>query len=253
MTVPSRVSQGSASVGDAKPPFLVSARGVALCVVLVAATAALFAAAPGLDLATAAWFYRGDGAFVGHGRWGDALRRLFSWAPFVVLALYALAYALRRAHMPVPWSPTGRGVLFLGLSLLAGPGLLVNTVLKDHSHRPRPVQVTDFGGDLPFRPFYRFDGACARNCSFVSGEGSLAFWCAAPALLVPPGLRALALAGALAFGAATNVLRMAFGGHFLSDVLLAALFTWLVVAAAWRVTMGPFRATAHRPGPPRRG
>ena len=30
-------------------------------------------------------------------------------------------------------------------------------------------------------------------------------------------------------GAATGVLRMAFGGHFLSDVVFAALFTLLLV------------------------
>jgi membrane-associated PAP2 superfamily phosphatase len=31
---------------------------------------------------------------------------------------------------------------------------------------------------------------------------------------------------------------MGFGGHFLSDTLLAALFTWLVIAAVWRTLLG---------------
>ena len=123
----------------------------------------------------------------------------------------------------------------MGLSLALGPGLLVNTMLKDHSHRPRPAQVQQFGGLEAFRPFYRFDGACLRNCSFVSGEGSTAFWTVAPALLVPLAYRAPAVAAALLFGAMTGLLRMAFGGHFLSDTVFGALLTWLVILACWRL------------------
>jgi len=119
------------------------------------------------------------------------------------------------------------------LSLALGPGLLVNVGLKDHWHRPRPVQVTAFGGPDAFRPFDTRDGQCRRNCSFVSGEGSSSFWTVAPALLAPPPWRTLALGAALLFAAATGLLRMAFGGHFLSDTLFAALLTWFVIAATW--------------------
>ncbi len=110
-------------------------------------------------------------------------------------------------------------------------------MLKDHWHRPRPVQVVEFGGAEPFRPYDRLDGLCVRNCSFVSGEGASAFWTVAPALLLPPPWRAVALVGALCFAAAAGALRMAFGGHFLSDTLFAALFTWLVIAACWRAIL----------------
>jgi membrane-associated phospholipid phosphatase len=40
------------------------------------------------------------------------------------------------------------------------------------------------------------------------------------------------VAAALAFGAAASVLRLAFGGHFLSDVLLGGLIAlWIVLVA----------------------
>jgi membrane-associated phospholipid phosphatase len=133
-------------------------------------------------------------------------------------------------------APGLRAFAFLALSLALGPGLLVNLLLKDHWHRPRPVQVEAFGGTMPFRPYYRADGACRRNCSFVSGEGSTAVWCLAPALLAPPPLQTAAVLAAVAFSAGTCVLRMAFGGHFLSDVVFAALLTWLIIIAAWRST-----------------
>ena len=119
-----------------------------------------------------------------------------------------------------------------------GPGLVVNLGLKDHAHRPRPIQTSAFGGASEFRPWYRFDGACQKNCSFVSGEASEAFWMVAPALLAPPPWRGAAIGAALIFGAAASLLRMAFGGHYLSDVVLAALITLVIIEAArallWR-------------------
>ena len=130
-------------------------------------------------------------------------------------------------------------VLFLSLSLALGPGLLVNVVLKEHSQRPRPVQTLDLGGQWEFRPWYRFDGQCERNCSFVSGEAASAFWTVAPAMLAPPPVRPVAVAGALLFGAATAALRMAFGGHYLSDVLLAGLFTLLIALILYRFLIPP--------------
>ncbi len=125
--------------------------------------------------------------------------------------------------------PSWRQVAFLTLAMALGPGLLVNIVLKDHWHRPRPVQTREFGGAAEFRPVWRMDGACAKNCSFVSGETSAAFWLVAPALLAPTPWQGPALAAALATGVLTGVLRMALGGHYLSDVLLAGLLTLLVV------------------------
>ena len=220
---------------------VVSRHGLAVALVLILVTAVVFGVFPGLDLEAAGLFYSGGNRFVGHNIWGESLRRVFYWTPFVVFAIMLALFLIRRAGRDLHWAPSGRGILFLAISLALGPGLLVNTVLKDHSHRPRPVQVLEFGGMLPFRPFYSFDGACRRNCSFVSGEGSAAFWTVAPALLAPVRIQPVALAGALVFGIATSLLRMAFGGHFLSDTIFAALFTWLGVIAIWRAV---FRANS---------
>ena len=128
--------------------------------------------------------------------------------------------------------------VFLLASLALGPGLLVNGVLKENSHRPRPEQTVEFGGPWRFRPYEDFDGECRRNCSFVSGEVAASAWTLAPALLAPPPFRVLAVGAALAFTAATGALRMSFGGHYLSDVLLAALFTFLIVLGLYRWYLG---------------
>ena len=154
---------------------------------------------PGVDLAVAHVFYD-RGGFIGHDGLERFGRDFFRVAPFVVLAAYIALYGLRRAGVAVFWAPTGLGVIFLIATLAIGPGLIVNLGLKDHAHRPRPVHVVAFGGTDEFRPWYRFDGACKINCSFVSGEAASGFWMVAPALVAPPPWRAPAVAGALVFG-----------------------------------------------------
>ena len=123
----------------------------------------------------------------------------------------------------------GRVVLFLVSTLALGPGLLVNGILKDHWHRPRPLQVTEFGGSKAYVDWWNSGGSCERNCSFVSGEVASAAWMFAPAMLVPPQWRGAAFAGAAIFTAVISVSRMAAGGHFFTDVLFAALLTMLLI------------------------
>jgi membrane-associated PAP2 superfamily phosphatase len=136
-----------------------------------------------------------------------------------------------------------RAALFLIVSLALGPGLLVNVVLKEGWARPRPGMVTEFGGDYTFMPWWDPRGACDSNCSFVSGETSSAVWMTAPAMLAPPPWRYVALATAGVYGIAFASMRMLTGGHFLSDVIFAAIFTGLVI---WAVHGFLFRWPATR-------
>jgi len=228
----------------AKPGLVIDGvrvRGKALwsLVTIMALALAGLALWPQGDLAVARLFWAG-GRFIGRGPTAETIRLIGWYLPFVVLALFAIAWALGRFRVwPARWAPSGRALAFLALSLALGPGLVVNGVLKEQSHRPRPAQTREFGGPWAFRPLYRFDGQCARNCSFVSGETASAFWMVAPASLAPPHLRPAAVVGALAFGAAVGALRMAFGGHYLSDVLGAALIALAFVAAIRRILLRP--------------
>ena len=215
-------------------------RPLVLTLLATLAALALFAAAPGLDLAAAALFHDGS-RFIGRTRAGEAARMILYVMPFLVLAgalALWLAGRMGRARPRV----SGAAALWLVLTMAAGPGLLVNLILKEHSHRPRPGHVAEFGGVAAFRPVGRFDGACAKNCSFVSGEAAAAAWTLAPALLTPPPARAGWVAASMIFAAATGLLRMSFGGHFLSDVVLGVLFTVLIVLAS--------RPFFLRPSPP---
>ncbi|HLH51653.1 MAG TPA: phosphatase PAP2 family protein [Roseiarcus sp.] len=209
--------------------MLDSRRGFIVTLALLVAVAGVFALWPNLDLDVAHLFYRDGDGFVGRGLGWTLGRDFFRVAPFIVLAAFAALYVCRRRGLAVPYAPSGRALAFLVATLAVGPGLIVNLGLKDHAHRPRPSQTRDFGEHYEFRPWYRFDGACKKNCSFVSGEASQSFWMLAPASLAPPPLRSVAIAAALAFGAVASLLRLAAGGHYLSDVLLAGLLTILIV------------------------
>jgi membrane-associated phospholipid phosphatase len=110
-----------------------------------------------------------------------------------------------------------------------GPGLVVNVILKDHWGRPRPIDVTQFGGNEHFVPWWDPRGDCPGNCSFVSGDVSGAFWTVAPAALVPPAWRVLAYGAALTLGAAMAALRLVAGAHFFSDAAFAGIFTFLII------------------------
>jgi lipid A 4'-phosphatase len=142
-------------------------------------------------------------------------------------AIAAVIIKLIRPDRPLLIS--GRAIVFLLWTLTLSAGVLTNLTFKNYWGRPRPVLVTEFGGDLPFVAWWDPRGQCGRNCSFFSGEGATAFWTFAPAALTPPAWRPLAYAAATLFGVVTSVLRMAFGGHFFTDVAAAGLVTFLVI------------------------
>jgi lipid A 4'-phosphatase len=142
-------------------------------------------------------------------------------------AIVALVVKLVRPDKPLLIS--GRAFVFLLTTLLLSAGVLTNLTFKNYWGRPRPVTVTQFNGSEPFVAWWDPRGSCGRNCSFFSGEGATAFWTYAPAALTPLPWRPLAYAAATVFGVTTSVLRMAFGGHFFTDVAVAGLVTFLVI------------------------
>jgi membrane-associated PAP2 superfamily phosphatase len=153
-----------------------------------------------------------------------------AWA-FVLPSLIALVVKLFRPDRPLMVS--GRAMVFLLLTIIMSAGILTNLTFKTYWGRPRPVVVTEFAGDQQFVAWWDPRGGCARNCSFFSGEGATAFWMLAPAALAPPAWRPLAYGGAVVFGVVTSGLRMAFGGHFFTDVSIAGLVSFVVIWFAY--------------------
>lgn len=208
--------------------------GLIIALVVAAAVGLVFGLFPQLDLAISAPFFpiydQFHNTFALHlypsvqlardvGLWVSTVIIL----PVVLLLLLKLLLPRRRLLM------SGRAIIFLMTTLALGPGLLVNVTLKDHWGRPRPIDVTQFGGDQHFVAWWDPRGDCPGNCSFVSGDVSGAVWTMAPAALVPPQWRALAYGAALALGAGMATLRLISGAHFFSDVMFAGVFTFLII------------------------
>jgi lipid A 4'-phosphatase len=187
---------------------------------------------PGIDLWASGLFYRpSEGFFLG------------DWAPFrlvhdhlaiavwtyaiLVIAAGVASRALRRNVLGL--SP--RAATFLLLSLALGPGLTVNTIFKDHWGRARPAQIAQFGGTQKFTPAFVPSDQCLRNCSFPAGDPAMGFYLVSAALLAGgAGARRQGIVAAVALGAALGVVRLAQGGHFLSDIVASGFF---VTATAW--------------------
>jgi lipid A 4'-phosphatase len=206
-----------------------------LAIGVIAVASAVLAIWPELDLAVTRWFWReGEGFWLTSQGWAAFLRRVSMW-PTIAIGIAAMVSLVQHIVLPATRQfMSARAALFLFLTVMAAPVILVNGVLKEHWERGRPVHVTEFGGPGAFTPWWRpGDGAtCRTNCSFISGESSGAAWLAAPALLTPPAARPVALAAVAAYAAVVSALRIAFGGHFLSDTLIAILVTLVIIAWA---------------------
>ncbi|WEK51348.1 MAG: phosphatase PAP2 family protein [Candidatus Kaistia colombiensis] len=213
-----------------------------LAVGLLAAVSMVFVLFPVLDIRFAALFHVDGGFPASQNPSLTALRGLGKALVVLIcgILIAGLAVKLIRPSRPMP-IPASK-VWFLLAALALGPGLIVNGVLKSLWGRPRPIHVDLFGGSAPFETAWKISGACQTNCSFVSGEAASAFWLLGLVVLAPPRCRlALALTiGLLALALSLN--RIAFGGHFLSDVLISWAITLVVMLGLHRVMLAePFR------------
>ena len=155
---------------------------------LITATVLLLLFVPQIDLSVSGWFYQPHHGFVLHD-WAPVafIYHAVPWITWAVLLILAVAAAwLFLMERPL-WRFDRKALLFVILSVALGPGLLANTLLKDHWGRARPTQIEAFGGSSHFTPAPLPAAECPRNCSFVSGHAALGFSLVAFAFLLPAG------------------------------------------------------------------
>lgn len=214
--------------------MVVSRAGLVVIASATVLTAVIFTLYPDLDLAiSAAFFDPARGIFPAQNdRFLAGFRFVTSWAIAIGIAVPSIALIGKMLFPSRPALLPGRAMLLILVSIALGPGLLVNAGLKENWNRPRPGAVQEFGGEMAFKPWWDAGGQCRRNCSFVSGESAAAFAMLAPAALVSAPWQMTAIGAATLFGAMMGFLRVAFGGHFFTDVLfagaLSALLVWIL-------------------------
>ncbi|WP_246710170.1 phosphatase PAP2 family protein [Martelella soudanensis] len=171
------------------------------------------------------------------------LREVIFYLPIILGLTIIYRLIIAWSHHGATYDKALANKLMAGLvALILGPGLLVNTVLKEISHRPRPRNTDIFGGDLGFVPAGDFSGACQSNCSFVSGEAAGAGWLFCYAIfLVPERFRLLLTPPLLALSLVSPAMRLAYGGHYLSDIILG----WLASVVVFIGTLYIFTRKEH--------
>ena len=198
---------------------------------LIILTLMLFQIFPQWDVKSATHFHVAGNTFLwSNSAWANSLRHILYDGVALIMVVMAILGILAK------WQPAWQRwvrwqtALFIILSFALGPGLMVNAILKNHWGRPRPHQIIQLGGTMHFEPAGTPGGQCPTNCSFVCGDASVvfAFWAFLPFIRrrwrrISYGILILAA------GSFMGLVRMAQGGHFLSDVILSGLVVYLVI------------------------
>ncbi|MEM8813479.1 MAG: phosphatase PAP2 family protein [Pseudomonadota bacterium] len=197
---------------------------------VIVAASLFFWAFPGADHGATGLFYTRETWFPGRTDPALGLVRDFGIDLKRGITVWlALMVGLRIVCWQGPAVLAGRTLAFLLSSAFLGPALLVNIVLKDFWGRPRPHMVEDYGGQSPYIPVWEISDHCDNNCSFVSGEASSSMWLMAFLFIVPREMRSFLFVVLAILIAFLSLNRVAFGGHFLSDVVIAWCLTLFVI------------------------
>lgn len=159
---------------------------------------------------------------------------LYRFGPWPGLAVSALGLAgLFGSWIRPGLESVRRPALLIVLTLLLGPGLLVNSLGKEYWGRPRPREIQAFGGSREFHRVCR-PGVPGRGKSFPCGHASVGYLLTAFYFIHRRSRwKFLWLGGGLAWGSMIGLARMAQGGHFASDVLWAGGATYLTAAVLY--------------------
>ncbi len=188
-----------------------------------------------IDLQVTQHFYLGQNSFaLEQADWARWSRSILYWVVYVMVVgiLCLLILCLCRPKFKLIPLKT---LIYTLLVFLVVPVLIINLVFKDQSGRPRPRDVTQFGGQMTFQQPWTVSSQCPTNCSFVCGDCAVAFafWVFLPFFKK----RRYKLAyGVLVFlvGAFYGYIRIGQGAHFFSDVIFSGLISylgiWLVYA-----------------------
>ncbi|MBQ3033673.1 MAG: phosphatase PAP2 family protein [Deferribacterales bacterium] len=126
-------------------------------------------------------------------------------------------------------------LVFLLVTLILGPGIIVNAVFKENVGRPRPEAIIEFGGTDTFVGPFTLSNACESNCSFPSGHAALGFYFMAFGLIAAKAMRKKLLTLGFIIGVIVSLTRIVQGRHFFSDTLFAFFFVFTISALVYEL------------------
>lgn len=201
---------------------------------------AAFAKFPQIDLVIASHYFQPGVGFVY--RQNPVVLALYHWTPLIgrtlilLLALFwgfngfVAAWFRKRGQSDLadkcqgPWRQLA---VLAVVSALLGPGLLIEGIFKNVAGRPRPVQVVELGGNVPYRGPFQWGDDPGSHKSFVSSHAAAGFALMSLGLTCGPVWRRRWLLIGTVTGGAVGLGRMLQGGHFFSDILFAFYAVWV--------------------------
>lgn len=208
-----------------------------------------------LDITYMSMFYKNGEWFLRNNVIVKFLYNFGPWAALltVVTSLAILAISIFKAKMRT----MRKHSVFIILLLIIGPGLIVNATLKEYMGRPRPREITTFGGTQKYVPpmtmgnlefskrnekitdlndgrvkwgiLKEYKKLKGKYNSFPSGHASAGFFMMFPFFLLYNKKRKAAfvfLATGIIYGLAMGIGRNIQGGHFLSDVIFSGFIVY---------------------------
>ena len=207
------------------------------CMALFFFAALIFSVYPELDLWVSHFFYANNGNFPANEMWW--VKVFYHGTPWVGRVLFVGSILLLTVAVLMPSRVSRRNwrraAAFVAVVVI-GIGLLVHTVLKDGMGRPRPRDVQAFAGPTALVPVFVPSQFCQTNCSFVSGHSAVGFALMSLGMFGIRRRRQFWLCTGLVAGGLIGLVRIAQGGHFLSDIVFSLIAIWsthLLIRAVW--------------------
>ncbi len=180
---------------------------------------------PNLDIQISQMFYSRDEGFI-------YAQNIF--AQFIFQAVPLITYTAAIIYFTVGLyqyfvrKKFRKILLYLIITLIIGPGLLVNSLFKDNFGRARPKSITEFGGSANFHSLMIISNECNVNCSFSSGHAAAAYYFTSISFVAPRRFSNKIFHTAMIFGTIVGFVRIIQGGHFASDVFFSCLVVLIV-------------------------
>lgn len=217
------------------PRGSVEEKPLLLSLLVTLTLSAVFVSFPQIDTALSRLFYvEGEGFPASKITALNTFRAFGQYFPLTLTIVLVFGLVLKLIYPSRPSLFPPRFTLYFASLFLLGPALLVNGIFKPFFDRPRPRSTVEFGGQDLFVHAWGLGGDFFDDRSFVSGEAAVVVCLIPLAFFVPIVWRRCVFVLLSLFAALTALNRIAFGAHFLSDVLIAAgLMATLSIALAY--------------------
>ena len=140
-----------------------------------------------------------------------------------ILPIFSFFLPLKQLYLKYKFKL--RDIIFLWATGVFNLGVVVNLFFKKIWGRARPGDIWQMGGKDDFTPWFQISDACNNNCSFFSGDASVGFSIIVFYFLTK---KIFFFWSSLFFGFGIGLIRIMEGGHFFSDIVIAAMVMYLI-------------------------